>query len=706
MHARRAPKPRTTRLIAGLAAAALGAGGIAGLAAPASADPGAYPYDLSFEPTQLLAADDAVFAVGTEYDGNYDPVAGRVAKVGAAPIDLGAGSSISDAALTRDGSTLIVLGAVAGDGPRTWVVDTATLAVEDNGPMPFPVDVIGTDAVGIFAVGVGSDVELRYDEAELVHFGDHNSVVSDAAATGEVGDRTWYVGGGQWDEDGASATATLWSVSETGAGATDVVLGAPGSPDSRVTALAVDPTSATAYVASEDYDDGTQGLTIVHGADATYMPLDQPVEDLAVSADGDTLYLSNGYQASAVPTSVLDSELDISHAWRDLDVWNASVAAGDAGELFVAGASDDGAGQVLRFATPAGAPANMTAAPDAYSTEAISVSWDQGKYSWEREDRAEYVYALFKGEPSSTPVTSGATSDQVLYLDGLAPGTTYTVMVARTDGPLAGEPVTAEVTTYARYVGAPSAIAIQGSLTVGSTLNAVPTGAWEDGADVTYEWFGTLPDAQSSGPVIATGPSLPLTQAHLGMAIYVVATGTKQGVATVSLASAPNLTTRVANPAPPVTTTPTAPAPAPVVPKVLTAVTPKISGKAKVGQTLTAEPGSWTAGAKLTYQWEAGGKPIKNATKRTLEVTKSLAGERITVTVTGSLAGYSTTSRTSAATDKVGGAGAASSKPGKGDKGGKGKPGKPGKPKPGKDKPGKDKPGKGHGKGGGKGGRT
>jgi hypothetical protein len=351
-----------------------------------------------------------------------------------------------------------------------------------------------------------------------------------------------------------------------------------------------------------------------------------------------------------------------------------------------------GAGTIAGLAAPAQAatdaalvaPANLSATPDAWSTEAISVTWDEGHYSWELEEAGdqlvEYEYAV-RDATSNDVVDSATTYDQTVWVDDLQPGTTYTVEVASVLEGGYSDWADVQVTTYPGYIGAPSAVAIQGSLTVGSTLSVATTGAWEAGADVAYEWFGTLPDAQSSGPVIATGPVLPLTPAHLNMAIYVVVTGTKDGVARVERYSAPNLTTRVTNPAPPITTpttpiTPTTPA----APLVLTASTPSVDGKAKVGKTLTAKAGDWTDGARLTYQWLVDGKAIKGADGRRLEVTKALKGDRISVTVTGTLVGYATVSRTSKATTKVAGADKDADKPGKPGKPGKSKPGKPGKP--------------------------
>lgn len=86
----------------------------------------------------------------------------------------------------------------------------------------------------------------------------------------------------------------------------------------------------------------------------------------------------------------------------------------------------------------------------------------------------------------------------------------------------------------------------------------------------------------------------------------------------------------------------------------LTPATPTISGTAKVGKTLTAKPGTWApAPVTLTYQWRANGTGIPGATAPTLTVPGQVKGKTITVTVTGSRAGYTTISQTSKATKKV-----------------------------------------------------
>lgn len=85
-----------------------------------------------------------------------------------------------------------------------------------------------------------------------------------------------------------------------------------------------------------------------------------------------------------------------------------------------------------------------------------------------------------------------------------------------------------------------------------------------------------------------------------------------------------------------------------VVPAALTTAVPTISGTVKVGSTVTAEPGSWTDGTSFTYQWLRDGASIKSATKGSYKLLPADGGHRISVKVTGKLAGYTTASATSA----------------------------------------------------------
>ncbi len=95
-----------------------------------------------------------------------------------------------------------------------------------------------------------------------------------------------------------------------------------------------------------------------------------------------------------------------------------------------------------------------------------------------------------------------------------------------------------------------------------------------------------------------------------------------------------------------------APVPAPVV--VANTARPTISGQAVVGRRLTAKPGSWSpGGASYAYQWFAGSKAIKGATKAKLKLTAALQGRKVTVRVTASVAGATPAAATSKATKKV-----------------------------------------------------
>jgi len=79
----------------------------------------------------------------------------------------------------------------------------------------------------------------------------------------------------------------------------------------------------------------------------------------------------------------------------------------------------------------------------------------------------------------------------------------------------------------------------------------------------------------------------------------------------------------------------------------------KVTGTAKVGAILTAAPSSWPAGTTFRYSWSADGTVIAGENAKTFVPTAGVVGKKITVRVTGSLAGYSSSSKTSAATNPV-----------------------------------------------------
>jgi hypothetical protein len=207
----------------------------------------------------------------------------------------------------------------------------------------------------------------------------------------------------------------------------------------------------------------------------------------------------------------------------------------------------------------------------------------------------------------------------------------------------ASTPVTvvsgAATTHNLSYVGVTPALTTQvptitGTAKVGSTLTAV-TGTWGPApVALTYQWKanGTASGLPIAG---ATASTYKLTAADVGKTISVTVTGTKAGYTTAATTSARTGTVMALNP-------------------VLTAPVPAITGTAKVGSTLTAAPGTWgPAPVTLTHQWKANGIAIAGATASTYKPAAADLGKTLTVTVTGTKAGYTTAAKTSAATAKV-----------------------------------------------------
>jgi hypothetical protein len=79
--------------------------------------------------------------------------------------------------------------------------------------------------------------------------------------------------------------------------------------------------------------------------------------------------------------------------------------------------------------------------------------------------------------------------------------------------------------------------------------------------------------------------------------------------------------------------------------------TPKISGSAAVGLTLTIT--GKPSGSTLSYKWKRNGAAISGATKSTYKVATADLGKKLTVSVTSKRGGYTTLTKTSAATATV-----------------------------------------------------
>lgn len=160
-------------------------------------------------------------------------------------------------------------------------------------------------------------------------------------------------------------------------------------------------------------------------------------------------------------------------------------------------------------------------------------------------------------------------------------------------------------------------------------LTAVP-GAWGPApVSLSYQW-----KRNGVNIAAATGSTYTLTADDIGSRVSVVVAGARASYTSASRESASTaIVTGAALTATPV---------------------PTISGSAKVGQTLVAAAGAWAPlPVVLAHQWNRNGVPIGGATATSYALTNADAGATITVTVTGSKAGYSAVAKTSAPTSKV-----------------------------------------------------
>ena len=174
---------------------------------------------------------------------------------------------------------------------------------------------------------------------------------------------------------------------------------------------------------------------------------------------------------------------------------------------------------------------------------------------------------------------------------------------------------------------------VTGTASVGQVLTAQP-GTWAPAPDsFSYQWSRV----SSTGVVTpisgATAATYTLTSTDHSHGIRVAVTANKAGYVSKTTTSATTAT---------------------VLTAFTSAPTPTITGTRAVGYTLTAVPGTWSpAPTALAYQWFRSGVAISGATAATYKLTTADQGAAITVRVTATKAGYTTTARTSAATGAI-----------------------------------------------------
>ncbi|MGI5189118.1 hypothetical protein ACQEVI_13355 [Promicromonospora sp. CA-289599] len=165
----------------------------------------------------------------------------------------------------------------------------------------------------------------------------------------------------------------------------------------------------------------------------------------------------------------------------------------------------------------------------------------------------------------------------------------------------------------------PVSPSVSGTPRVGRTLTAT-RGPWTpEPTAVKYQW--RLDGRAVSG---ATAYNWKLPATAKGKKVTVAITGSKSGYTTKTVIS---------------------PATAAVMAGVFVAPTPTIAGSARVGSVLQVYRGTWTPlPSTVTHQWRIDGRPVAGATRSKFRVPTSARGKRVSVVVTGSLAGYTTKS--------------------------------------------------------------
>jgi hypothetical protein len=164
---------------------------------------------------------------------------------------------------------------------------------------------------------------------------------------------------------------------------------------------------------------------------------------------------------------------------------------------------------------------------------------------------------------------------------------------------------------------------------VGNTLTATE-GTWTSGTTFAYVWSSATTSTGIYTAIEgATAKTYVPTAANQTRFLKVTVTGSATGYTSVAKTSVATLAVAVGTFATP-----------PV---------PTITGTKTVGQTLTANPGTWSPAADTyTYVWSRASTStgtyatITGATSATYTLQSADAGKFIKVTVTGTKAGYTT----------------------------------------------------------------
>ncbi|OUE07703.1 Cna protein B-type domain protein [Clavibacter michiganensis] len=287
-------------------------------------------------------------------------------------------------------------------------------------------------------------------------------------------------------------------------------------------------------------------------------------------------------------------------------------------------------------AAPAPAPFTTVATPTITGTPKVGTPLTAATGTWAPVPTT-FTYRWFV---ANVAVTGATAATYTPVAADVGKRITVTVTGSRTGYTTAAKTSAATVAVVAAPVTAPSTFTtvptptLTGTAQVGATLTAA-TGTWAPvPMTFTYRWF--VANVAVTGATAATYSPV---AADVGKRITVTVTGARSGYTTASKTS----TASAAVVAAPVTT-----------PAFTTVPTPTLTGTAQVGATLTASPGTWApVPTTFTYRWFVANVAVAGATAATYSPVAADVGKRITVTVTGAKAGYTTAAKTSAASAAV-----------------------------------------------------
>ena len=292
-------------------------------------------------------------------------------------------------------------------------------------------------------------------------------------------------------------------------------------------------------------------------------------------------------------------------------------------------------------------PSNTGAAPSVLGSllEGQTLSVNPG--SWSGSEPISYAYQWLScnaaGEACSE--ISKATGSTLKLLSGLI-GDTVEVVVTATN--VAGShSVTSSPTGLVAGIlpsNTGAAPSVLGSLVEGQTLSVNP-GSWSGSEPISYayQWLSCNAAGEACGEISkATGSTLKLLSGLIGDTVEVVVTATNVA-GSHSVTSSP--TGLVAG----------------ILPSN-TGAAPSVLGSLVEGQTLSANPGSWSGSEPISYayQWlscNAAGEAcseISKATGSTLKLLSGLIGDTVEVVVTATNVAGSH-SVTSSPSGKIGG---------------------------------------------------